>query len=69
MIVRLEADTVTGEDALALLDVEVLHARARAAARASDWDAQWRAMIDYAGRKGWLSAGGRTVQAHIEPVG
>lgn len=54
------------EDGTALLDVGVLHARARVAAGAPDWDARWRAMLDYAARKGWLSADGTLLQAHVE---
>jgi hypothetical protein len=49
-----------------LLDVSVLHERARAAASAADWDARWSAMIAYAGRKGWLTPDGTAVRAHLE---
>lgn len=49
-----------------LLDVEQLRARARAAATHSDWDTAWQAMISYAATKGWLTAGGRSLVAHIE---
>ena len=49
-----------------LLDVSVLHDRARAGASAPDWESRWTAMIEYAARKGWLSADGSAVQAHVE---
>ena len=50
----------------ALLDLEVLRARAGAAADVADWDERWRSLIEHARRAGWLSADGRDVQAHIE---
>jgi hypothetical protein len=52
-----------------LLDVAALHERARAAASAPDWESRWTAMIDYATRKGWLSADGTAVRAHVERAG
>jgi hypothetical protein len=50
----------------ALLDVETLRTRARAAADAPDWDERWAKMIDYARSKGWLTAGDAAVRAHVE---
>jgi hypothetical protein len=51
-----------------LLDIPALHAHARAAASALDWDSRWEAMIGYAGRKGWLTPAGTAVRAHLEPA-
>jgi hypothetical protein len=31
----------------------------------STWEEEFRGMLDYAERKGWLSAGGTSVQAHL----
>ncbi len=52
----------------AMLDVESLYARARAASSVADWDARWTAMLSYAEGKGWTSVDGRFVQAHVERV-
>jgi hypothetical protein len=53
-----EANTV-------LLDVAELHARARAAASAADWQSRWSAMLGYAASKGWLTPDGAAVRAHL----
>lgn len=50
----------------ALLDVDVLRARARELATLPDWDDRWQAMLDYATGKGWVSEDGRDVRAHVE---
>lgn len=50
----------------ALLDVETLRRRARAAADAPDWDDRWTTMIDYARSKGWVTADDAAVRAHVE---
>jgi hypothetical protein len=55
-----------GEDGAVWLDVGVLRSRAHMVATAPDWDARWAAMVDYAGRKGWLSPDGHAVQVHVE---
>jgi hypothetical protein len=55
---------VDGRDVL--LDVGILHERARAAASAGDWEDRWVAMIDYAGTKGWLTDDRTAVRAHID---
>jgi len=60
--------TGTRDGSAVLLGVPVLHDRARAAASAPDWESRWSAMIDYAAGKGWLSADGSAVQAHLEPI-
>lgn len=54
-----DADTVW-------LDVAVLRSRAQILADAQDWSQRWDTMIGYAGRKGWLSEDGLSVQAHVE---
>ena len=48
-------------------DLHVPGLRSRAAAEdvSSDWAQRWEAMIAYARRKGWLSADGTTVRAHV----
>lgn len=50
------------------LEVDALHARAAAQAGAPDWESRWAAMLEYARGRGWVSADGRTVRAHVEPV-
>lgn len=52
-----------------LLDREALRIRARAVADAPDWDERWTKMIDYARSKGWLTADGAAVRAHVEHDG
>ncbi|GAA4658684.1 hypothetical protein [Amycolatopsis dongchuanensis] len=54
------------EDGNALLDLRTLHARARSAAASADWADRWEAMIAYARKKGWITADGTAVQAHVE---
>ncbi|MBN9739238.1 hypothetical protein PP1_030050 [Pseudonocardia sp. P1] len=53
-------------DTDAALDLEVLRERARGTATATDWDAGWKKMIDYATGAGWVSQTGKTVRAHLE---
>lgn len=58
---------VHGQDVL--LDVAVLRSRAKLVATADDdWAERWSAMIEYARTKGWVSADGRSVQVHVEPL-
>ncbi len=52
-----------------LLDVAMLHQRARALAPAADWEDRWTAMIDYAATKGWLTTDRSAVRAHIDDAG
>jgi hypothetical protein len=54
------------ENGSALLGVDALRSRARQGASEPDWDDRWDAMIGHARRKGWLSADGTMVEAHIE---
>ncbi|NIY69441.1 hypothetical protein [Streptomyces malaysiensis] len=54
------------DDGTVLLDLEALRVRASEWDVPDGWGARWQAMIDFAGRKGWLSADGRSVQAHVE---
>jgi hypothetical protein len=58
-----------GDDRAVWLDLGVLRSRARMVATAADWDERWSAMVDYAGRKGWLSPDGHAVQVHVERPG
>jgi hypothetical protein len=51
----------------ALLNVAALRDLASSASTRSDWDDGWVAMISYASGKGWISADGRDVRAHVEP--
>lgn len=53
----------------ALIDLGRLRALAGAAATRPDWGARWDAMVAYATGKGWVSADGRCVRAHIETAG
>jgi hypothetical protein len=48
-------------------DINVAELRHRASAEGvtPGWAERWTAMIDYAQRKGWLSADGTTVRAHV----
>jgi hypothetical protein len=55
-----------GLDDKVLLDVEQLHVRAAAAATRPGWESDWAAMISYASAKGWVTADGRSLIAHIE---
>lgn len=57
---------LSAEGAAVLLDLAVLRSRAKLVATADDWSQRWSAMVDYAGRKGWLSPDGRSVQVHVE---
>lgn len=58
---------VLGDDGShAFLDLSALRARALGAARSADWDGRWRAMVDYATSKGWVTADGAFVRAHVE---
>ncbi len=50
----------------AYLDLEALHALARAASTADGWAEKWQAMVDYARAKGWIGADGRSVRVHVE---
>ena len=50
----------------ALLDLETLRERAREGAREPDWDEKWTKMIDYARKKGWVTADDAAVRAHVE---
>ncbi|CND73545.1 Uncharacterised protein [Mycobacterium tuberculosis] len=54
------------QDGNALLDLQTLHARARSAASSADWEDRWGTMIGYARKKGWITADGTAVQAHVE---
>jgi hypothetical protein len=47
------------------LDLAELRRRAGLGQVGADWPQRWDAMVGYAGRKGWLSADGRTVRAHV----
>jgi len=47
------------------LQLAELRRRAVAAGIAADWARRWDDMIDYAGHRGWLSADGATVRAHV----
>jgi hypothetical protein len=55
------------DDGSVQLDVAALHDLAEAGATLADWEAGWRPMIAYATGKGWVSADGRSVRAHVEP--
>jgi hypothetical protein len=50
----------------ALLDVAALRALAGRTASAADWPDRWDRMVAYAHRKGWTSADGRFLRAHVE---
>ncbi|GAA4025345.1 hypothetical protein [Streptomyces plumbiresistens] len=50
----------------AILEVAALRELAERVATESGWSEAWDAMIRYAGRKGWLSDDGRTVEVHVE---
>ena len=54
------------EDGTALLVLDTLRARARAAVESPDWDDRWQAMVGYAAAKGWLSPDRTHVEAHVE---
>jgi hypothetical protein len=47
------------------LDVARLRNLAQQAATLPDWSGRWDAMIGYATTKGWVSAEGGTVRAHV----
>jgi hypothetical protein len=47
------------------LTVSGLHAAASAAGVGGDWQERWDAMLGYAATKGWLTAGGSGVLAHL----
>jgi hypothetical protein len=55
------------DDGSVQLDVAALHDLTEAGATLADWEAGWHAMITYAVGKGWVSADGRFVRAHVEP--
>jgi hypothetical protein len=55
-------------DGDASISVEALRTAAAAAPVEPGWDARFDAMVDYARSKGWLSADGRAIQAHVEPA-
>lgn len=57
---------VLHNDADALIDITWLRDNASSGARTDDWDARFAAMLDYAASKGWCSADGQAVQAHID---
>lgn len=65
VLVRLRAGCLT-DDGSTLLDLAFLRVHAEAGGVGDDWGERWQAMIDYAARKGWLSADGRLVRAHVE---
>ena len=48
-------------------DLRVAELRRRAVAEgvSAGWDRRWDDMISYAGRRGWLSADGTIVRAHV----
>jgi hypothetical protein len=48
------------------LDVERLRAMASSAATRPDWHDGFDEMLAYAARRGWLSADGRRVVAHVD---
>ena len=56
-----------GSDGLPNLDISALHSLARPESTSPDWEANWSAMISFATGKGWVSADGSSVRAHIEP--
>jgi len=47
------------------LQVAELRRRAVADGVSASWAQRWDGMISYAGRRGWLSADGATVRAHV----
>ena len=47
------------------LQVAELRRRAVAAGVSAGWARRWDGMIGYAGHRGWLSADGATVRAHV----
>lgn len=66
-----EALRVTGTgriaaEGTALLTLDMLSTRARAAASLPNWAERWDEMLAYAARKGWITENGTAVQAHIE---
>jgi hypothetical protein len=69
MVLAITQTGRVGADGAVWLDIGVLRSRARMVARAPDWEARWSAMVDYAGRKGWLSADAHAVQVHVERPG
>ena len=62
-----DTGAVHGDDVL--LDLAVLRSRAKLVATADDWGQRWSTMVEYARTKGWLSADGRSVHVHVEPLG
>lgn len=54
---------VAGEDAL--ISIEAVR-RAASGQVSDDWPDSFEAMLAYARRKGWLSADGAAIRAHIE---
>lgn len=57
------------DPATAQLSVDRLRAAASAQGVAADWPARWEAMLGYARGRGWLSADGSLVRAHIADEG
>jgi hypothetical protein len=51
------------------LCVDRLRTQAAADRIGPDWPIRWDAMISYAAARGWISADGAFVRAHIELVG
>ena len=47
------------------VDVEVVR-RLALFSTGEDWDAQFEAMVEYAGTKGWLDDDGHRIRAHVE---
>jgi hypothetical protein len=68
-LVRTGAGTRAADGPDVLLDVAMLHQRAKALASAADWETRWTAMIDYAAAKGWLTDDRSAVRAHIDRAG
>jgi hypothetical protein len=54
-------------DGSAEADLQLTELRRRAVATgiSAGWARRWDGMIDYAGHRGWLSADGATVRAHV----
>ncbi|MFF3569295.1 hypothetical protein ACFYXQ_16110 [Nocardia jiangxiensis] len=67
-IVRILQESGVGylHEGSVMLRVRLLHDRAGVEQADPAWESRWDQMIEYAGRKGWLSADGCFVQAHID---
>ena len=57
--------TIDGDHAWVQVDALRRAAAGRVGAR---WDADFAGMLSYAKEKGWLSADGSAIRAHIQPV-